>query len=224
MQEALAAPSMDDFEAMLEETMADENLSEGSVVKGKVIAIENGQAIIDVGFKMEGRVDIKEFAPPGKPADIEVGDEVIDDAIHPFIDPVDLSGRERPIHQTAQPSVHRRVTQQQQVAEEQPSSRRHLGVRRDVQQHVTLFLGTGLWAGQDLTRFLVPGEEPLLIEPSVLNRTVVADRRSHGHRVIEKLVGKRAAPWVEFEQDFGHCGAIHDPPSRWDQHALYTHQ
>ncbi len=76
MQEALAAPSMDDFEAMLNESMADENLSEGSVVKGKVIAIENGQAIIDVGFKMEGRVDIKEFAPPGKPADIEVGDEV----------------------------------------------------------------------------------------------------------------------------------------------------
>lgn len=76
MQEALSAPSMDDFEAMLEESMADDNLSEGSVVKGKVIAIENGQAIIDVGFKMEGRVDIKEFAPPGKPADIEVGDEV----------------------------------------------------------------------------------------------------------------------------------------------------
>ena len=76
MQEALAAPSMDDFEAMLNETMSNENLSEGSVVKGKVIAIENGQAIIDVGFKMEGRVDIKEFAAPGKPADLEVGDEV----------------------------------------------------------------------------------------------------------------------------------------------------
>jgi len=76
MQEALAAPSMDDFEAMLNETLADDSLAEGSVVKGKVIAIENGQAIIDVGFKMEGRVDIKEFAPPGKPADLEVGDEV----------------------------------------------------------------------------------------------------------------------------------------------------
>ena len=76
MQEALSAPSMDDFEAMLNESMAGENLAEGSVVKGKVIAIENGQAIIDVGFKMEGRVDIKEFAPPGKPADLEVGDEV----------------------------------------------------------------------------------------------------------------------------------------------------
>ncbi len=76
MQEALAAPSMDDFEAMLNESMADDNLAEGSVVKGKVIAIENGQAIIDVGFKMEGRVDLKEFAPPGKPADLEVGDEV----------------------------------------------------------------------------------------------------------------------------------------------------
>ena len=71
-----SAPSMDDFEAMLNESMADDSLAEGSVVKGKVIAIENGQAIIDVGFKMEGRVDLKEFAPPGKPADLEVGDEV----------------------------------------------------------------------------------------------------------------------------------------------------
>ena len=76
MSETLSAPSMDDFEAMLEESMGDSNLAEGSVVKGKVIAIENGQAIIDVGFKMEGRVDLKEFAPPGKPADLEVGDEV----------------------------------------------------------------------------------------------------------------------------------------------------
>ncbi len=76
MQETLSAPSMDDFEAMLNESMGEDSLAEGSVIKGKVIAIENGQAIIDVGFKMEGRVDLKEFAPPGKPADIEVGDEV----------------------------------------------------------------------------------------------------------------------------------------------------
>ena len=40
--------------------------AEGSVVKGKVIAIEAGQAIIDVGYKMEGRVDLKEFANPGE--------------------------------------------------------------------------------------------------------------------------------------------------------------
>ena len=69
-------PSMDDFEAMLNESLDNNDLVEGSVVKGKVIAIENGQAIVDVGFKMEGRIDIKEFAAPGKPADLEVGDEV----------------------------------------------------------------------------------------------------------------------------------------------------
>jgi small subunit ribosomal protein S1 len=49
---------------------------EGSVVKGKVIAIEAGQAIIDVGYKMEGRIDLKEFANPGEQPDIKVGDEV----------------------------------------------------------------------------------------------------------------------------------------------------
>ena len=48
----------------------------GSVVKGKVIAIEAGQAIIDVGYKMEGRVDLKEFANPGEAPEIAVGDEV----------------------------------------------------------------------------------------------------------------------------------------------------
>ena len=69
-------PSMDDFEAMLNDSLENNDLVEGSVVKGKVIAIENGQAIVDVGFKMEGRIDIKEFAAPGKPADLEVGDEV----------------------------------------------------------------------------------------------------------------------------------------------------
>jgi small subunit ribosomal protein S1 len=41
-----------------------------------VIAIEAGQAIIDVGYKMEGRVDLKEFADLSGAVDINVGDEV----------------------------------------------------------------------------------------------------------------------------------------------------
>ena len=76
MQDTLAAPSMDDFEAMLDESLGGDSLSEGSVVKGKVIAIENQQAIIDVGFKMEGRVDLKEFSEPGEEANLQPGDEV----------------------------------------------------------------------------------------------------------------------------------------------------
>jgi len=71
-----AHASMEEFEALLNESLEHETPQEGSVVKGTVIAIENGQAIIDVGFKVEGRVDLKEFSSPGKPAELTVGDEV----------------------------------------------------------------------------------------------------------------------------------------------------
>ena len=68
--------SMDEFEALLNESFEMDTPQEGSVVKGKVIAIEAGQAIIDVGYKMEGRVDLKEFANPGEAPEVSVGDEV----------------------------------------------------------------------------------------------------------------------------------------------------
>ncbi|MET4127272.1 30S ribosomal protein S1 [Roseovarius sp. MBR-6] len=68
--------SMEEFEALLNESLEMDTPDEGSVVKGRVIAIEAGQAIIDVGYKMEGRVDLKEFANPGEQPDIKVGDEV----------------------------------------------------------------------------------------------------------------------------------------------------
>ncbi|WP_206188464.1 30S ribosomal protein S1 [Parasedimentitalea denitrificans] len=68
--------SMEDFEALLNESFEMDTPDEGSVVKGKVIAIEAGQAIIDVGYKMEGRVDLKEFSNPGEEAELAVGDEV----------------------------------------------------------------------------------------------------------------------------------------------------
>ncbi|SHI81603.1 30S ribosomal protein S1 [Wenxinia saemankumensis] len=68
--------TMEDFEALLNESFDIDTPQEGTVVKGKVIAIEAGQAIIDVGYKMEGRVDLKEFANPGETSDLQVGDEV----------------------------------------------------------------------------------------------------------------------------------------------------
>ena len=67
---------MEEFEALLNESFEIDTPDEGSVVKGRVIAIEAGQAIIDVGYKMEGRVDLKEFAGPGEEASLQVGDEV----------------------------------------------------------------------------------------------------------------------------------------------------
>ena len=67
---------MEEFEALLNESFESTTPKEGSVVKGTVIAIEGGYALIDVGYKMEGRVDLKEFAAPGEEPDISPGDEV----------------------------------------------------------------------------------------------------------------------------------------------------
>jgi len=71
-----ASATMEEFEALLNESFEIDTPDEGSVVKGKVIAIEAGQAIIDVGYKMEGRIDLKEFAEPGEQPNVQVGDEV----------------------------------------------------------------------------------------------------------------------------------------------------
>ena len=71
-----AKSAMEEFEALLNESFELDTPEEGTVVKGKVIAIEAGQAIINVGYKMEGRIDLKEFANPGEAPDVSVGDEV----------------------------------------------------------------------------------------------------------------------------------------------------
>ncbi len=69
-------PTRDDFSSLLEEAYADRPVSENAVVKGKVLAVENEFVIIDVGLKTEGRVPLKEFALPGKDAEIKAGDTV----------------------------------------------------------------------------------------------------------------------------------------------------
>ncbi len=69
-------PTTDDFAAMLDESFTGETALEGTVVKGRIIAIENDLAIIDVGLKTEGRVPLREFNTPGSDAELTVGDEV----------------------------------------------------------------------------------------------------------------------------------------------------
>ncbi|MEQ1499372.1 MAG: 30S ribosomal protein S1 [Novosphingobium sp.] len=73
-----ANPTRDDFAAMLDESLggASDGGFEGRVVKGTITAIENDKAVIDVGLKSEGRVPLKEFAMPGQPHGLSVGDEV----------------------------------------------------------------------------------------------------------------------------------------------------
>src|SRR3990172_5793705 len=69
-------PTREDFAALLGETMAEDEVFEGSVVKGTVTAIEKDLAVIDVGLKMEGRVQLKEFTTPGRASELKVGDTV----------------------------------------------------------------------------------------------------------------------------------------------------
>ncbi len=69
-------PPKDSFAALLDESMGTASGLEGSVIKGTVIAIENDTALIDVGLKSEGRVALREFATPGRQAEIRVGDKV----------------------------------------------------------------------------------------------------------------------------------------------------
>src|SRR5215467_8127599 len=69
-------PTREDFAALLSETLSKDDAFEGSVVKGVVTAIEKDLAVIDVGLKMEGRVPVREFSQPGKPAELKVGDTV----------------------------------------------------------------------------------------------------------------------------------------------------
>ena len=73
-----ANPTRDDFEALLNEQLggAGDEGFEGRVVKGTVTAIENGMAVIDVGLKSEGRVNLKEFMRGEDEHGLEVGSEV----------------------------------------------------------------------------------------------------------------------------------------------------
>jgi small subunit ribosomal protein S1 len=68
-------PTRDDFAALLDESFAKEDLLEGTVVKGKILAIEKDMAIIDVGLKTEGRIAVREFNGPGRDP-VKAGDIV----------------------------------------------------------------------------------------------------------------------------------------------------
>jgi small subunit ribosomal protein S1 len=71
-----ATPSREDFAQMLEESFTQGSPQEGAVVKGIVVGIEKDLAVIDVGAKTEGRVALREFAGPGRQAEIKIGDTV----------------------------------------------------------------------------------------------------------------------------------------------------
>ncbi|MGN6100913.1 MAG: 30S ribosomal protein S1 [Devosia sp.] len=73
---AQQAVTKEDFESMLLDSFADNEPLEGTVVKGKIVAIEKDLAIIDVGLKTEGRIALKEFGQAGRDGTLKVGSDV----------------------------------------------------------------------------------------------------------------------------------------------------
>ncbi len=55
----------EDFASLLDETLGRDAGFDGSVVTGRIVRLTDEFAIVDVGLKSEGRVLLKEFAPPG---------------------------------------------------------------------------------------------------------------------------------------------------------------
>jgi small subunit ribosomal protein S1 len=67
---------VEDFATLFEESQTVGGKSEGSVVKGIIVAIEKDVVIIDVGMKSEGRIPLREFSIGNTPAELKAGDEV----------------------------------------------------------------------------------------------------------------------------------------------------
>jgi small subunit ribosomal protein S1 len=66
----------EDFASLLDETLGSDTGFDGSVVTGRIVRLTDEFAIVDVGLKSEGRVLLKEFAPPGVKPDIKPGDMI----------------------------------------------------------------------------------------------------------------------------------------------------
>ncbi|MBI3710249.1 MAG: 30S ribosomal protein S1 [Proteobacteria bacterium] len=73
---AASSATQENFAALLEESLGRSGGFDGQVVKGRIIAIENDYAVVDVGLKAEGRVALREFSEAGKTVELKPGDTV----------------------------------------------------------------------------------------------------------------------------------------------------
>ncbi|MBI1273576.1 MAG: 30S ribosomal protein S1 [Alphaproteobacteria bacterium] len=65
----------EDFATMLDASFG-EGAGEGRVIKGRVLAIDGDNVMVDVGLKSEGHIPLKEFAIGGQAPELKAGDEV----------------------------------------------------------------------------------------------------------------------------------------------------
>jgi len=73
---AATGTQTEDFEALLAESLGNENRLEGTVLKGTILDFEGDDVLVDIGLKSEGRVPLKEFAKAGEADTLKVGDDI----------------------------------------------------------------------------------------------------------------------------------------------------
>ncbi len=64
------------FETLLDETFEEKRGLEGEVFKGIITAIDGDQAIVDIGMKSEGRIELREFGSADQIGEVKIGDAV----------------------------------------------------------------------------------------------------------------------------------------------------
>ena len=65
----------ENFEVMLESELSNKKIVPGTIVKGTVVDIENGFAVVDAGLKSEGVIPLEEFGGDDENS-VAIGDEV----------------------------------------------------------------------------------------------------------------------------------------------------
>jgi small subunit ribosomal protein S1 len=72
----LADISRDEFATYFDDFLDSKDIKQNSVVTGSIIAIEGDWVTVDVGYKAEGRIPLKQFAGPNGEITIQPGDVV----------------------------------------------------------------------------------------------------------------------------------------------------
>ncbi len=79
IQTPVPPPSVDDrteFEALIDQFLAPEGVSEGDIVKGRVLRVGHDHVTVDIGYKSEGRIPIDEFLDRQGELTVKEGDSV----------------------------------------------------------------------------------------------------------------------------------------------------
>ena len=61
-QATLNETNSTEFDSLLAESISNNKLKEGTIIKGKIAEIEDDAIIVDIGAKVEGRISKREFA------------------------------------------------------------------------------------------------------------------------------------------------------------------